>query len=147
MRPFAQRALQIKSASRKFDAANTKTLGSCTEAVCNPTVSASNNRISSIGYGFDATGNVTQDAEGRHFIYDAENHQTEVKDNLNNTIGEYLYDGEGKRVKKVSNTETTVFVYNWWRTACCGVFDGAGSDAAGELFDKRSFGEPSGDYE
>ncbi|MGB7069153.1 MAG: RHS repeat-associated core domain-containing protein [Pyrinomonadaceae bacterium] len=98
--------------NRRFDAANTTTLGSCAEAVCNPTVSTSNNRISSNGYGFDATGNVTQDAEGRHFIYDAENHQTELKDNLNNTIGEYLYDGEGKRVKKISASETTIFVYN-----------------------------------
>ncbi|MGB7068402.1 MAG: RHS repeat-associated core domain-containing protein, partial [Pyrinomonadaceae bacterium] len=43
---------------------------------------------------------------------DAENHQKEVKDASNVTIGQYLYDGEGKRVKKISNTETTVFVYN-----------------------------------
>ncbi|MGB7069079.1 MAG: RHS repeat-associated core domain-containing protein, partial [Pyrinomonadaceae bacterium] len=42
---------------------------------------------------------------------DAENHQKEVKDASNVTIGQYLYDGEGKRVKKISNTETTVFVY------------------------------------
>ena len=98
--------------NRRFDAANTTTLGSCTEAVCNPTISTSNNRISSSGYSFDANGTVTQDAEGKQFIYDAENHQTEVKDNLNNVIGEYRYDGEGRRVKKISASETTIFVYN-----------------------------------
>jgi RHS repeat-associated protein len=98
--------------NRRFDAANTTTLDSCTEAVCNPTISTSNNRISSSGYSFDANGNVTQDAEGKQFLYDAENHQKEVKDSQNTTIGEYLYDGEGKRVKKISASETTIFVYN-----------------------------------
>lgn len=28
------------------------------------------------------------------------------------TVGRYFYDGEGKRVKKVTDTETTVFVYS-----------------------------------
>ncbi len=61
---------------------------------------------------YDANGNLTQDATGKQFLYDAENHQTQVKDAANNPIGEYLYDGEGKRVKKISSTEITVFVYN-----------------------------------
>ncbi len=49
---------------------------------------------------------------GSQFLYDAENHQTEVKDSQNQTIGQYLYDGEGRRVKKISSTETVIFVYN-----------------------------------
>ena len=32
-------------------------------------------------------------------------------DSQNSVIGEYFYDGEGKRVKKVTNLETTIFVY------------------------------------
>ncbi len=40
---------------------------------------------------YDKNGNLTEDAEGRQFLYDAEKHQTEVKDNLNNTIGKYFY--------------------------------------------------------
>ncbi|MGB7067998.1 MAG: hypothetical protein WBD22_00705, partial [Pyrinomonadaceae bacterium] len=107
MRPFGI-GVANQNPYRKFDAANTTTLGSCPQAVCNPSISTSTNRL--VGFGFDAAGNVTADAEGRTFGYDAENHQKEVKDASNVTIGQYLYDGEGKRVKKISNTETTVFV-------------------------------------
>jgi RHS repeat-associated protein len=100
--------------NRRFNTGTglTTTLGSCTEEVCNPTISTATNRFTSTGYDYDENGNVTQDAEGRDFLYDAENHQTEVKDDQDNIIGEYLYDGEGRRVKKISNTETTIFVYN-----------------------------------
>ena len=61
---------------------------------------------------YDKSGNLTDDAEGREFLYDAENHQKEVKNAQDQTVGAYLYDGDGKRIKKVSNTETTIFVYN-----------------------------------
>lgn len=99
--------------NRRFNAANTTTLGSCTEAVCNPTINTANNRLSpGQGYSYDLSGNITQDAEGKQFLYDAENHQKEVKDNLNDSLGQYLYDGEGKRVKKISSTETMIFVYD-----------------------------------
>ncbi len=98
--------------NRRFDAANTTTLGSCTEAVCNPTISTGTNRISSSGYSFDANGNLTIDANGDQFFYDAENHQKQVKDANGNSLGQYFYDGEGRRVKKISDTETTVFVYD-----------------------------------
>jgi len=64
--------------NRRFDAANTTTLGSCSTAICNPTISTANNRFSSgQGYSYDVAGNVTQDAEGKRFGYDAENHQKE----------------------------------------------------------------------
>ncbi len=98
--------------NRRYDASNTTTLGSCTEAICNPTISTSTNRFTSSGWQYDAAGNVTGDAEGKDFIYDAENHQIEVQNDQDTTIGEYLYDGDGKRVKKIAGTETTIFIYN-----------------------------------
>ncbi|MCW5956478.1 MAG: RHS repeat-associated core domain-containing protein [Pyrinomonadaceae bacterium] len=98
--------------NRRYDASNTTILGSCTEAVCNPTISTATNRFTSSGWQYDAAGNVTGDAEGKDFIYDAENHQIEVQNDQDTTIGEYRYDGDGKRVKKISSTETTIFVYN-----------------------------------
>jgi len=94
---------------------NTTTLGSCSTAVCNPTISTSTNRISSSGYTFDANGSVTANAAGERFGYDAENHQTTffTSSNSGSTAdATYYYDGEGKRVKKMSSTETTIFVYD-----------------------------------
>ena len=100
--------------NRRFNTGSglTTTLGSCTEAVCNPTISTANNQFTSAGYDYDANGNLIEDAEERSFVYDAENHQIEVKDSQDNTIGEYVYDGEGRRVKKIAGTELTIFVYN-----------------------------------
>ncbi|QYO67998.1 hypothetical protein [Leptolyngbya sp. 7M] len=63
----------------------------CTEAICNPTISTSNNRLSSTGYSSDISGNTTEDAQGRIFIYDAENKQIEVRDSQQNIIGQYRY--------------------------------------------------------
>ncbi len=113
--------------NRNFDEAETTTLpkncgSSPNFTVCaadkkivNPAINTSNNRLStSDDYVFDNSGNTTEDAQGRTFIYDAENKQIEVKDQYNNTIGKYFYDGDGKRVKKyVPNTsEVTIFVYD-----------------------------------
>ncbi|QYU68070.1 hypothetical protein J4558_25010 [Leptolyngbya sp. 15MV] len=66
------------------------------------------------GYTFDPAGNTTVDAEGRQFTYDAENKQVKVRDSQSQTIGEYFYNGEGERVKKIvpATGETTVFVYD-----------------------------------
>lgn len=79
-------------------------------AIYNPSASTTNNQFSN--YGYDAVGNTTGDAQGRTFVYDAENKQTEVRDAQNQIIGQYFYDGDGRRVKKISDTETTVFVYD-----------------------------------
>jgi len=102
--------------NREFDAANTTTLGSCAQAVCNPDINTANNRFSAgQGYGYDQNGNVTQDAEGKRFGYDAENHQKEFFSASNpgsTPDATYSYDGDGRRIKKVTATETTVFVYN-----------------------------------
>ena len=100
--------------NRNFDTANTTTLGSCPVNVCNPTVNQSNNRLS--GYGYDSAGNTTTDPQGRSFTYDGENKQTKVM-NGSQTVGEYFYDGDGKRIKKKTYsggvlTEETIFVYD-----------------------------------
>ena len=115
--------------NRNFDEANTTTLPkncgtSPNWTVCpadvpvvNPSVNQTNNRLN--GYTFDNAGNTTKDAQSRKFTYDGENKQTKVETvdangNPTGTIGEYFYDGDGKRVKKYvpSTGETTVFVYN-----------------------------------
>ena len=112
--------------NRNFDEAETTTIpkncfnGSEWEVceadrkVMNPSVDASNNRLSSTdGYTFDSSGNIIEDAQGRQFTYDAENKQVLVKDQYDSIIGEYVYDGDGKRIKKIvpDTGEVTVFVY------------------------------------
>lgn len=66
---------------------------------------ANNNRLFASGY--DVAGNQTSDAQGRTFEYDGENRQTK----FNTTAGQYFYDGDGHRVKKIDGSGTTVFVY------------------------------------
>lgn len=81
-----------------------------------PAISESSNRFTSTDFGYDNNGNVIADIDQvsnlpRQFIFNGDNKQSEVKrDGV--TIGRYFYDGEGKRIKKVTDTETTVFVYS-----------------------------------
>ena len=87
----------------------------CATAVCNPQIDPATNKL--IGYAFDNAGNTKTDANGRQFIYDSENKQIVVKESNNTPVGEYYYDGDGKRVKKIGYTngqpsETTIFVYD-----------------------------------
>ncbi|PYS98626.1 MAG: hypothetical protein DMF63_15225 [Acidobacteria bacterium] len=100
--------------NRRFDEVNTTVPASFeTPEVTNPNIDSSNNRLSSSGWSYDPSGNTTDDPSARTFVYDAENKQVSVSDR-NGTIGEYFYDGDGKRVKKVvpSTGETTIFVYD-----------------------------------
>ena len=101
--------------NRRFDTSgsNTTTIpGGCSTAQCNPTIDTANNRFTTgQGYTYDSSGNLLTDAEGRTFTYDAENKQKTAA-NSGGTIGTYSFDGDGKRVKKVSPTETTLFVYD-----------------------------------
>jgi RHS repeat-associated protein len=101
----------------------TTTLGSCPTEICNPSISPNDNKITSTGYTFDNAGNTTRDAQDRKFTYDAENKQTKVEslspgtETVMGTIGEYFYDGDGRRVKKRAYengvlTEETIFVYD-----------------------------------
>lgn len=76
-----------------------------------PTVSTASNRITT-GFFYDFNGNLTQDSLGRQFTFDGNNKQIQVKDSGNNVIGSYYYDGNGRRVKKVTVFETVVFVYD-----------------------------------
>jgi RHS repeat-associated protein len=78
------------------------------------------------GFGYDAAGNLTSDPRTppNGIVYDAENRQTR----FNGSVGQYFYDGDGRRVKKIDNTGTTVFVYN----------------AGGQLIAEYTSGPPSG---
>lgn len=110
---WKQTFLYDRYGNRRFDTTSgrTTTLESgCAEAICNPQIDVTKNRL--VGASYDNAGNTTADAENKTFIYDGENKQVEVKNSLNQTIGQYFYDGDGKRVKKVVGTETTVFVYD-----------------------------------
>lgn len=109
--------------NRTFDAANTTTLsGSVAAKVKNPQINTSDNRLkkdqdndSVTDYDFDKNGNLTLDAENQRFVYDAENHQTAFFKPTNSSQtadATYSFDGEGKRVKKETSTEITIFVYN-----------------------------------
>ncbi|HEY0426708.1 MAG TPA: RHS repeat-associated core domain-containing protein [Pyrinomonadaceae bacterium] len=81
-------------------------------AALQPAVDAATNRFSAgQGYTYDFNGNLIQDAEGRQFTFNGENKQIKVVQ-AGQIKGEYFYDGEGKRVKKISNLETTIFVYD-----------------------------------
>ncbi len=102
--------------NRRFDEANTTMPASFSnQALTNPSISATNNRLSSSGWTYDSAGNTTGDPNSRTFHYDGENKQTEVKNSSNATIGQYAYDGDGRRVKKYvpSTGETTIFVYSF----------------------------------
>jgi RHS repeat-associated protein len=107
--------------NREFDTTNNNTTvpSNCVQAVCNPTPDTTNNRLN--GYLYDNAGNTTTDAEGRQFIYDAENKQTQFyvagnNPSNNNPDARYFYDGDGKRVKKTAyeygQLQTTIFVYD-----------------------------------
>jgi RHS repeat-associated protein len=73
------------------------------------------------GYSYDVSGNTTKDANSRKFTFDGENKQTKVETVDNNgtvtgLIGQYWYDGDGKRIRKYalenSQWTETVFVYD-----------------------------------
>lgn len=101
--------------NREIDASNTTTLGSCPTAVCDPDISDTTNRITTSGYTYDSNGNLLENAADERFAYDQENHQTKffVATNSGSTPdATYYYDGDGRRVKKISSTEETTFVYD-----------------------------------
>ncbi|MEO7539122.1 MAG: hypothetical protein ABIV21_03795 [Pyrinomonadaceae bacterium] len=103
--------------NRRFNfagGATTVPVSTCTEAICNPTISTSNNRITATGWLYDNAGNTTRDGNYQTFTYDGENKQVEVKNSSNVSVGQYFYDGDGRRVKKIvpGTGETTIFVYD-----------------------------------
>lgn len=89
----------------------------------NPAISDLNNQLSSTGYGYDAAGNLqcnpanpcNQTTGAPYYEYDAENQMVKTGGGaniFNTSSANYLYDGDGRRVRKAVGNTTTVFVYN-----------------------------------
>jgi|GEM_PF-1768093 len=82
----------------------------------NPVTSPANNRIvpqSGEFYQYDAAGNLIKDRAGNAYSFDGDNLQaTLTYAGAGQVAGQYFYDGEGHRVKKVVGSNTTVFVYD-----------------------------------
>jgi RHS repeat-associated protein len=78
----------------------------------NPKISPANNRL--FGYRYDLAGNVTIDVTNRTYDYDGDNRLVRFNGGANPSTGgaDYVYDGDGKRIKKVTVGGTTVFVYD-----------------------------------
>jgi RHS repeat-associated protein len=72
-------------------------------------VSATTNRITTSGYSYDASGNMTNDGQNT-LTYDGENRTITSSGSLGS--GTYTYDGYGLRVTKVSGGTTTVSIYS-----------------------------------
>lgn len=106
---WKQSFLYDQYGNRRFDTAQGKTTSGL-EGL-NPTISAVNNRISKAGYQYDAAGNMTKDEADHTYQYDAENR---LKSFDGGVGAVYTYDGEGRRVKKVTNNgaQVTTYVYD-----------------------------------
>ena len=77
-----------------------------------PSIDAATNRYTpGQGFSYDRNGNLVGDPSGRSIVFDGTNRQVEIRGPNGNVEGTYFYDGEGRRVKKVTPLETTVFVY------------------------------------
>jgi len=109
--------------NRNFDAGTTFPLLPTTlvDMVANPRVDLATNRLvedqdanGTKDYQYDAAGNVTKNAQGQTFVYDAENKQITYNNgpDINTGGASYYYDGDGRRVKKVTAGGTSVFVYD-----------------------------------
>lgn len=106
---FAYDRYGNRTGHEKFIGSTQVTLDSTTH----PAIDAATNRFQAgQGYVFDKNGNLTTDAEGRTFVFNGDNKQKEVRDASNAVVGQYFYDGEGRRVKKVTDQDTTIFVYS-----------------------------------
>ncbi len=75
------------------------------------------NRIAGAGFSYDLSGNLTATPAGQSFRYDGENRQTEhcnhaLPCTAANATTRYVYDGEGRRLKKVEGSVTTTYVYD-----------------------------------
>jgi RHS repeat-associated protein len=63
---------------------------------------------------YDDNGNRTQKSEGNDtwdYTYDYANRLTNVEEN-SSTVGEYVYDGEGKRIQVTEDSVTTTYMYS-----------------------------------
>lgn len=83
----------------------------------NSAIDGNTNRFSNLtDFTYDKNGNITRDKapsnQSRTFVFNGDNKQTEVKDANGIPVSKYYFDGEEKRVRKVTDTETTIFVYS-----------------------------------
>jgi RHS repeat-associated protein len=93
-------------------------------------VSASTNRLVGSPYSYDASGNMTNDGINT-LVYDAENHLVSATNG--GASGTYTYDGNGLRVKKVSGSNNTVYIFS-------------GSKVIAEYDNGAAVGSPSREY-
>jgi RHS repeat-associated protein len=69
---------------------------------------------------YDDDGNMLSDGAGKRLVWDGENRLVEVRDASNNLIATYTYDGQSRRVKKVTSSLASqgvteeVYVYDGW---------------------------------
>lgn len=100
--------------NRAVDTANTTS----TMIGPNPVISTSTNRITPRSspveyYEYDAAGNLKKGQSGDTFAYDAENKLVQYHGGATQSGGaDYSYDGDGRRVKKTTPSETQTYVYN-----------------------------------
>jgi RHS repeat-associated protein len=81
----------------------------------NPHFSEANNRINPQSgelYQYDGVGNLTQGRDGEDYVFNAENKMKSFNGGASQGGADYSYDCDGRRVKKVVGTVTTVFVYD-----------------------------------
>jgi RHS repeat-associated protein len=101
--------------NRYFDTNNTNIPTPLTNLMISP----ANNRLDRSATGqtlidYDDAGNLKRDVSGSTYAYDAENRLTSYNGGNPATGGtSYYYDGNGNRVKKVTPTGTTIFVYDF----------------------------------
>lgn len=101
--------------NRNFDTNNTNIPTPLTNLIISP----ANNRLDRTAAGqtlidYDDAGNLTRDVSGSTYAYDAENRLVGYNGGNPLTGGtSYHYDGNGNRVKKVTPTATTIFVYDF----------------------------------
>lgn len=88
------------------------------------------NHIVTSGYAYDANGNITNDSTNT-LVYDAENRTVSATNA--SASGSYTYDGNGLRVKRVSGSTTTVYVFS-------------GSKVIAEYDNGAAVGSPSREY-
>ena len=87
----------------------------------NPQISTATNRLTGASYGYDAAGNLVCDPQhpcgspgvtAPYYTYDAENRLESAGGGAQAGGSEYLYDGDGRRVRKAWGAQVTVFVYD-----------------------------------
>ncbi len=112
-----------------------------------PAYTASSNRLTSAWADYDAAGNMLafKDPIGSgtrdwSAFYDAENKQRFYCDGTtsacssSNDTAEYVYDGEGNRVKKITSSETTTYVYDAFGRLAAEYSTAGPSGTAGSYF-------------